>query len=411
MFLKKSIWLNYFVHIINGIVPLLMILIFAKLYDSTFLGKYFYYTSFIAILTLIIDFGFNLSALRGLTDLLSKSHQSSDVSKFISSIQIAKYVLSVISLLGFFLLYIFNVFIFENLFHFSLLLVIGVIVSLTNFSWIFYAFNESQVYSTTLFLLRVASLVLIFSYNISLIQAVVLTFLPLIVVNLYVLLSIANKHKISLSLFKRVLVSDVVAQFKAGYVFFINSIIISLGVTFWPIIFGKFLSYPQIAAFGLMDKFTRGIVSLISPLPNFLLAKTNPFLSLISFVKKNFRFFVFIVLILFLMPIAFNFLPSRFLSVFIGDDILANRKIMNVYAFHFLIGFLSYLTMIFVLHFKKEMLYTIIFIVSYLIWLIVGYFSGIIVYLPILLDLTCVSLIIVYLFKKNYLDFNHYRNI
>jgi hypothetical protein len=388
-----------------------MILIFAKLYDSTFLGKYFYYTSFIAILTLVIDFGFNLSALRGLTDLLAKSHQSSDVSKFISSIQFAKYILSVISLLGFFLLYIFNVFIFESVFHFGLLLVIGIIVSLTNFSWIFYALNESQVYSTMLFLFRVSSLVLIFIFKISLIQAIVLTFIPLVVVNLFVLLSVANKHKIALDLFKRVSASEIVVQFKAGYVFFINSIVISLGVTFWPIIFGKFLSYPQIAAFGIMDKFTRGIVSLISPLPNFLLAKTNPFLSLISFVKKNLRIFVFALLVLFLMPISFNILPSRYLSLFIGDDILANRKIMNVYAYHFLIGFLSYLSMIFVIHFRQEMFYTIIFIVSYLIWLTIGYFSGIIVYLPILLDLTCVLFIIVYLFKKKYLDFSHYRNI
>lgn len=411
MFLKKSIWLNYFVHIINGVVPLIMILIFAKLYDSTFLGKYFYYISFISILTLVIDFGFNISALRGLTDLLQKSSHATAVSKFIRSIQFAKYILSVFSLLIFFFLYIFNVFIFESLFDFGFLLALGIFVSLTNFSWIFYALNESQIYSTLLFVFRVIAVGLIFILKISLIQAVALTFFPLIIVNLYVLLSVANKHKISLDLFKRVSFGEIVAQFKAGYVFFINSIVVSLGVTFWPIIFGKFLSYPQIAAFGIMDKFTRGIVSLISPLPNFLLAKSNPFLSLISFVKKHLKLFIIAVLILLLMPIVFNLLPSKFLLFFIGDEILANRKIMNVYSFHFLIGFLSYISMIFVIHFKQEMFYTVVFIVSYLTLLVIGYFSDFIIYLPILLDLTCVSLTITYLFKKRYLDFNNNSNI
>jgi O-antigen/teichoic acid export membrane protein len=259
--------------------------------------------------------------------------------------------------------------------------------------------------------LRLISLLFLVVVKISVFNSLLVTYVPLIFSNLILLFYILKKKGINFSLFKVVSFKDILNQYKSGYEFFINSIVVSLGTTVWPIIFGKYVPYSQIAAFGVMDKFTRGIVNFIAPLPNFLLSKSNPLQTLYSFVKRYSFLFSIVVCFLLLIPFVFMLIPDGIFSFLFGKDFLQNRGIMNFYSFHFIIGFINYFSFIIIVHVKKERVYTISFVISYIIWVCIGFYSNSFIYLPLLIDLSFISFTLFYLIYYKHVSFNNNSNL
>jgi len=409
MFFKKSIWLNYFLHIINGVIPLLIIYLFIKNYETEFLGKYFYYLSIISIINLFIDFGFNISALKEMTEQKNTFKGMFQINSFISSIFFSKILLSFAAFLILFIIGLFGFVSFNDI-SFTKTISIAIIYSIFNFTWIFYFLNESQLFSFLLFLLRLTSILFIIFFKISIFESIIITFYPIIASNIIVLFLVAKKNDISFRIFYFNSFIGVLDRFKSGYKYFLNTLLISFAGSFWPILFSKYTTFSQIAVFGVMDKYTKGLVSFVSPLPNFLLAKSNPLQSLILFIKQYRLLFTLVLSFILLLPFLFIFLPSNLLLYFLNAEIIKEREILDIYSFHFILSIINTLCVTVIIFQKKENVYSLLFIISYLFWIIIGVANpAYMIFMPILIDATFMCMVIFYIIKSRYVNISNHR--
>lgn len=409
MFFKKSIWLNYILHIINGVIPLLIIYLFIKNYNTEYLGKYFYYLSIVSIINLFIDFGFNISALKDITEKKNILRDEFQITPYISSVLYSKILLSLFSFL---ILYVVNLFGFIsfNDISFSKVILIAIIYSFFNFTWLFYFLNESQLFSFLLFVLRLTSILVILFFHVTIFESIIVTFYPIILANIIVMIMVAQKNRITYAIFHFNGFASIVDRFKSGYKYFLNTLIISFAASFWPILFSKYTSFSQIAVYGVMDKYTKGLVSFVAPLPNFLLAKSNPVDSFISFIKKNNTLFIVVLFAIILLPLLFILLPSEFLIYFLNVEFISERVLLDIYSFHFILSIINYLSFTFIIYHKKESIYSLFFMSSYLFWILVGVlFPAYMIFMPIIIDASFMSLVVFYLIKNRYVDIGNYR--
>jgi hypothetical protein len=228
--------------------------------------------------------------------------------------------------------------------------------------------------------------------------------------NILILLTISKRNHIGL---RSSLMPDrlsILQRFISGYKYFLNTLLVSFAAAFWPILFSKYTTFSQIAVFGIMDKCTKGLVSLVSPLPNFLLAKKNPVSSFFHFIKKHKYLFLVISFMIILLPFLFISLPSTFLIYVLNADILLEKDILYVYSFHFILSIINTVLITFIIFYKKENVYSFLFIICYVFWILFGLvFSNYMIFMPIIIDASFMSLVVFYLIKNKYVDIGNYR--
>lgn len=315
---------SYLLQIANGIAPILLILYLTRYTNLSFLGNYFFIISTISIVQLIIDYGFNTSGLRSLSKLVLAGGSISEQVHLIINIVLCKAVLSISLITVYFLLEEYIFIGWEIQF-----ICLGIIIGITNVSWILFPYNKIYIYSLILLILRVLSIGLLFYCNNSIETIILITYMPVLVTNFFILL--VNIKKI-----KRIKLDrknfTLIKYFREGLSIFTNSMTVSFVELSWPIYLKYFLGAEVVGVFGLADKLVRGLMMLLTPLQNFLISKN------IS-IKKNIEnhplhIFLFIFFTI-LIPLSFIFIPQSILEIIFRDVNKDFRGLMNLYVFQF----------------------------------------------------------------------------
>lgn len=316
---------SYLLQIANGIAPILLILYLTRYKNLTFLGDYFFIVSTISIVQLIVDYGFNISGLRSLSRLVCGGELVSKQVYLIINIIVCKAVLSV-SLIVIYLVLQGYVFIGWD-FQFLLL---GIVLGITNVSWILYPYNRIYKYSLMLLALRILSIALLFYCDNSIESVILITYIPVLLSNAYILLENINKifeiklDKIKFNMFE---------NFKEGWTVFTNSMTVSLVEVSWPLYLKYYAGAEVVGIYGLADKLVRGLMMSITPLPNFIIARN---ISIKNIIENNTRYiFVFLFFVIFI-PISFVFIPQSYLEVIFKDVNKGFRGLLNLYVFQFI---------------------------------------------------------------------------
>lgn len=335
----------------------MIIIILTRQTDLKFLGNYFYALSIISATQILVDYGFNLSALRDFNSLRdNKASIQQKINLFVNIFYAKTIIYTLIACLGMAI---------ESLTEKKLNLsyiFIGFLLSAGSFNWLFYSIRKSFSFSIILFILRLLSLCpLLFWTNLNL--ALFITFCPVLVTNLILLAMLIKKDH--LKFFNKHYLS-----FKPGPLFingkniFVNSIIISLLVTSWPIILSKFVSIELIGIYGIADKVLKAFNSLVSPLQNFMIGlltkeKLLDTINICYNVKKYWYFGVILVL-----PFLFLMLPTSLINYVLKTPVNNYRNILNLYAFGFISGLINLILYSAYIVMKRERLYLYGFIIT-----------------------------------------------
>ena len=136
MVTKKNA-INYTVHLINGLLPIILIVYLNGMSSLTFMGYFFKALAIIGTVQLFVDYGFNYSGIRSYRDLSVSNHSLQSRVNFFSNVILAKLLIGAAIVLVYILYSHFFLpeFILADLSY----IVFGVICSVTNFNWFFYA--------------------------------------------------------------------------------------------------------------------------------------------------------------------------------------------------------------------------------------------------------------------------------
>jgi len=387
---KSLLLLNYLLHILNGIVPFILIIILTRKYDLDFLGKYYYCFSIISIVQLFIDYSFSFSALREYKNIQSLEHQIlNDKINLFLNIILSKVFIS-ISLFSLLLIYV-SVFHLENYIEIFYLFFLGVILSITNFNWFFYATDNSLKFSFLQLILRLIFLNLFF-LKLTFFNVLFVTFLPIIFSNLFLIFFIKIKNGASFKL--RNFKLEVKRKIWDGRNIFLNSILISVFISSWPIILRINLNNYQLGLYGIADKILKGLLSLITPLPNFILSssRNNNFII-------NRRKFLFLIILI--VPIIFILIPNELLNFVIGKLVDGNRRLFNLYSLGFISGAINLITYTILIYYKREIEYLRCFFLTVIINIFLFLFFDITIFTPLYFDLLLAFFMVINFYKNN----------
>lgn len=381
--LKSKDKISYVIQILNGIIPFVIIYYLLNENGLSFMGGYFLSLSIIGVTQVLIDYGFNLSGIRSFAVLIDRSSNADKIWSEVISIVYAKAILVIIA--SFFCLG-------YALYHpqnFILALVsylVGVILSLTNISPLIFAMGRSFHASVFGIAARIIFSILIFYKSNNLYIVIAATFLPILITNLFSLFMVIKIiGKIS-----KVSELDLAVkfQFKNGRSIFLNSALASLISSAWPLILSLKLTPLEMGAYGIADKIIKGLMSFITPLPNFILARNKEFkLAEIGKILLSRRLSIILV-----FPISFPLLliviPYGYVEMIIGNDLMSFRFLLVAYSlgvFFSMTNLLIYTNMIIN---KKESDYSKIIFIAFLTSIFFGYFLSIEIYMPLIFEVT-----------------------
>jgi O-antigen/teichoic acid export membrane protein len=172
-----------------------------------------------------------------------------------------------------------------------------------------------------------------------------------------------------------------------------------------------YLSNEQIGLFGIADKVVKGLMSLITPIPNFILSRSK---SLNGEFKNYFdsKQFKLAISFLVLLPICFIFLPSSLLENFIGNYAVSNRVVLNIYSFGFLSGSINIILYTLLIYFKREIEYLYCFLLSIVLICIETLIFGFSIYTPLVFDIVlAVTMAINFYYIKKKSSLDYFKNI
>lgn len=395
---KNKVINNYLLHIFNGLIPFLLISILTFSYPLSFLGDYFYFFTLISITQIFIDYSFSFSALRRYKEMQLTNKSLNDKINLFLNVILSKFILSLAFIfIVFIILFFFQVEVekyYTPIFYFSL--VLGVVLSLSNFTWFFYATEHSFKYSLLLLVIRFLFLLpLLQIHPIQLVLFV--TIFPVFISNVLLIFFLIYNSKLIFKNFK--FSFEVFNLLYAGRKIFINNVIISAIIGSWPLVFKVFLSTEQIGIFGIADKIVKGLMSLVTPLPNFLLSNPSKvklfLLNELSFKNISLSFFI-----IFLIPFFFIILPDFILAKVIGTEILSNRFVLNFYSISFISGTINIILYTILIIYCREIEYLFSFFFSIIFIVIYTFIFGFSIYQPIVFDVTLAIFMLINFFKN-----------
>lgn len=404
---SKKNFLNYSVHLINGILPIVLIVYLNGKSSLTFMGYFFKALAIIGTVQLFVDYGFNFSGIRSYRDLsIAESPFQARVG-FFSNLIIAKMIIGAFIILA----YIFYSFFFLPGFivaDFSYV-VFGVLFSIANFNWFFYAIDKSLEFSLLLLLLRVLSFFILFFVPLFLDNLLLINFAPFVIANIALLVYLVYK-KIPRQRIVRPRI-DIVPVFKSGWKIFANGIVISFLTMSWPILFSRLISIEMVGVFGLADRISKGLRNLIGPLPFFVLSRHGHYTADFKFSNLNAKYIRIFAFLLIAVPLLFMLIPNPILGIFFKGDVLYYRELLNIYAIGFVAAALNSLFYTYLITASKESIYLIYFILSYCMGIVLGLVLGTYIFMPLFVEsFLCIMLAVKFIVeyrKVTLLDMNN----
>ena len=395
MVTKKNA-INYTVHLINGLLPIILIVYLNGMSSLTFMGYFFKALAIIGTVQLFVDYGFNYSGIRSYRDLSVSNHSLQSRVNFFSNVILAKLLIGAAIVLVYILYSHFFLpeFILADLSY----IVFGVIFSVTNFNWFFYATDKSLEFSVILLILRVLSFFILFAVHLSLDTLMVINFAPFFISNLLLLFYLMYKkwpsQKLSLPLI------DIIPTFKTGWKIFANGVIISFLTMSWPILFSRLISIEMVGVFGLADRISRGLRNLIGPLPFFVLSRHGHYTADFTFSTLNSKYVKLFGFLLIAVPLVFMLVPNSMLGLVLKGDVINFRQLLNLYALGFIAGALNSLFYTYLITTSKESLYLIYFVAAYIVGVTFGLVFGTYIFMPLFVEIILCSLLAIKFFVE-----------
>lgn len=402
MFNRKNI-INYSLHIFNGILPIILILYLNSKSTLTFMGYFFKALAVIGTVQLFVDYGFNYSAIRSYRELSTNDFSTQQRINFFINLILTKCLIGIVVFVAF-LCY---TKIFQTQFVLADLSYVffGVLFSVLNLNWFFYATDNSLEFNLLLIILRIISFFILYILPLHLDKLLIINFAPYLLSNILLMLYLAYKQypKKSIQLPKL----EIFNMLKSGWTIFSNGIVISFLTMGWPIFLAKFLTIDMIGLYGLADRISRGLRNLIGPLPFLILSthkQSNPGFNFQFFDKK---YTILFGLLLICVPLIFMLVPNFLLGIVLKDAVINYRLLLNLYALGFIAGAINSLFYTYLIKFSKENLYLIYFVLAYVLGIGIGLLIGTYIFMPLFVEfILCILLVI-----KFFLEYNKTRSI
>ena len=396
-------FLNYFLQVVNGLVPIFFILYLNGNASLTFMGFFFKSLAIIGLVQLFVDYGFNYSGIRAYKGLISQNASQQDKFNYFFNVMVAKCLISSVGLLCYLLYRSFQ----PNPFDLVELafILMGVVFSLANFSWFFFASDISLQFNFILLFLRICSFFILFVYSVSLDTVLLINFAPYFLSNVFLLLYVLIKKRVALFSITRPSLS-LASIFKEGWGVFSNGIFISFISMVWPLVFFRLLNAELVGVYGIGDRILRGLKNLLGPIPFFVLsyAGNHSLLENLISIKKRFKI-GFLAFLLF-VPLSFVFIPSSVLQIFLKGDIINFRGLLNIFVFSFIPAALNSIFYSILIAISKERQYLLYFIFSFVAAILLGFFINTFIFMPLFLEFILAAI----LFYKLYIR-SRYENI
>jgi O-antigen/teichoic acid export membrane protein len=401
MFTKKNL-INYSLHIANGILPVILILYLNSKSSLTFMGYFFKALAVIGTVQLFVDYGFNYSAIRSYRELSYKEISSQYRINYFFNLIFTKLLIGV----ALFLLYIVYSKLFLNQFILADLSYIffGIIFSVLNLNWLFYATDKSLEFNYILIILRIISFLILFILPLQLDNLLIINFAPYLLSNVILILYLGLKKypKITIQLPK----FEILETFKSGWGIFSNGIVISFLSIGWPIFLARFLSIDMIGLYGLADRISRGLRNLIGPLPFLILSTHEQSSAGFNFQSFNKKYAKIFGILLISVPLIFMLVPNFLLGIVLKGAVINFRLLLNLYSLGFIAGALNSLFYTYLIKFSKETLYLKYFVIAYILGVGLGLCLDTYIFMPLFVEFILCFL----LFTKFLIEFNKSKN-
>ena len=402
MFNKKNL-INYSLHILNGILPIILILYLNSKSTLTFMGYFFKALAVIGTVQLFVDYGFNYSAIRSYRELSTNDSTTQHRINFFYNLLMTKCLIGIVVFLAFicytkFFLTQFVIADFSYIFF-------GVVFSVLNLNWFFYATDKSLEFNWILVILRIISFFILYILPLRLDSLLIINFAPYFLSNISLMLYLAYKQYPKKPF--QVPKLEIFNMLKSGWTIFSNGIVISFLTMGWPIFLAKFLTIDMIGLYGLADRISRGLRNLIGPLPFLILSthkQSSPGFNFQSFDKKYTKLFG---LLLICVPLIFMLVPNFLLGIVLKGAVINYRLLLNLYALGFIAGALNSLFYTYLIKFSKETLFLNYFILAYVLGVGLGLLIGTYIFMPLFVEfILCILLVI-----KFFQEYNKSKNI
>jgi O-antigen/teichoic acid export membrane protein len=140
MFNKKNL-INYSLHILNGILPIILILYLNSKSTLTFMGYFFKALAVISTVQLFVDYGFNYSAIRSYRELSTNDSTTQHRINFFYNLIVTKCLIGIVVFLAF--ICYSKIFLTQFVIADLSYVFFGVVFSVLNLNWFFYATDKS----------------------------------------------------------------------------------------------------------------------------------------------------------------------------------------------------------------------------------------------------------------------------
>lgn len=402
MFNKKNL-INYSLHILNGILPIILILYLNSKSTLTFMGYFFKALAVIGTVQLFVDYGFNYSAIRSYRELSTNDSNTQHRINFFYNLLMTKCLIGIVVFLAF-ICYT-KIFLTQFVIADFSYVFFGVVFSVLNLNWFFYATDKSLEFNWILVILRMISFFILYILPLHLDSLLIINFAPYFLSNILLMLYLAYKQYPQKPF--QVPKLEIFNMLKSGWTIFSNGIVISFLTMGWPIFLAKFLTIDMIGLHGLADRISRGLRNLIGPLPFLILSthkQSSPGFNFQSFDKKYTKLFG---LLLICVPLIFMLVPNFLLGIVLKGAVINYRLLLNLYALGFIAGALNSLFYTYLIKFSKETLYLIYFVLAYVLGVGLGLLIGTYIFMPLFVEfILCILLVI-----KFFQEYNKSKNI
>lgn len=331
MSLKKNIINLFGTQVVSYLVPLLQYPYLSRVFNTELLGLYIFSLSIIMIISLITNFGFDISLPKRIAEGFNTKK---NLGELITSVMIIKTFLFSLALL---FLFIFNIYSHYYTYDILVLIIVSCLANGYNFIWLYLGIEKLYIYSRINIITKLLSIIAIFifikngsDFNLLFIIMACQSTLALIISYIYI-----RKLKIK---FIKVNLDSLVQIAKDSFEYFISRIGVSLystcGSFFIGILSG---SMHQVAIYGVAEQLYKAGVLVVSSISTPL----TPYM----IRTRNFNiFFKITILSMLITAIGASigiFFGDKIISIIYGEDLLSAYPVLIIFMLTILISVLG----------------------------------------------------------------------
>ena len=381
---------SYFMTLANSVVPIFIILYIAKNESLELSGRFFILMSTAGLVQLIVDYGFNLGAIRQLKEYKEKGAEGLVVETFFSILFIKILVILILTLS----LIFFSVVYSSVPYDIWIAFILGSLLSVTNVSWLYIGMLKVSEYYALVMMYRVIFCIPIFFIDHTSITYLILVLVPMSIPFIHGMKLIISlkKYKLSFRDFSTWRIGRLV---KANSSIFVIGLLVSGISLSWPLLLSSRLELYEIAVFGFADRIIKAVTSLFSPIPPLVISGE------VSITSTKLGAILIFAVVVFTPPLVFMATPLNIV------------KSLNIEAFTMLKDSFQYLLFLIPVYLTNMFAYTYLLVlkkeVGYGFSVLFAAFIGAIffgnldsfIYAPLYFEIMTLSAVLLYMLTLN----------